>query len=335
MTWTLGKLCKTLNLQYQGTEDLRLHRVSGLDDLTSGTVAFVNNSRVLHDLAPPADSVIVVPENTDYAKCGLVFSPHPLSDHVKIAALLHPGATRSGEIHPAAMIGSRARIGKNVTIDTNVVIGDDVSIGANTVIRPGTVIMEGSEIGEDCLVYPNVSIREYSSIGNRVILHNNVSIGADGYGFFYRDGNHHKIPQVGTVRIEDDVEIGASSCIDRARFYVTRVGKGTKIDNLVQVAHNVQVGQNCLLVAGVGIAGSTVIGDSCVLAGQVGVVDHLTLGSRTTVLAKSLVTESFPDEDQILAGNPARPARLWKRMFLRTQQLDSLFKRVEKLEQRK
>ena len=335
MSWTLGKVCKTLNLEYQGAEDLPLHRVSGLENLVPGAVAFIDKVGFLDDLNASPECVLVVPEKTSYTKCPLIFSPHPLSDHVKIAQLLHPGAKASGEIHPNAVIGSKVQIGEGVTIDANVVIGDDISIGANTVIRPGAVIMEGTEIGENCLIYPNVSIREYSSIGSRVILHNNVSIGADGYGFYFKEGKHHKIPQVGTVRIEDDVEIGASSSIDRARFSVTKIGQGTKIDNQVQVAHNVQIGKNCLLVGGVGIAGSTVIGDYCILAGQVGVTEHLTLGNQVTVLAKSLVTESFPDDNQILAGIPARPAKLWKRMFLRTRQLDSLFERVKTLEKQK
>lgn len=334
MNWTLGKICKTLKLEFQGPGELPLRRVTGLDDLAPGTVAFVNEAGDLEDLEPAADCVLVAPEGSDYSGCALVFSSHPLSDHVRITRLLHPGPRVSGEIHPATVVGSRVKIGKNVTIDANVVIGDDVSIGNDCVIRPGTVIMEGSDIGKGCLLYPNVSIREYSSIGDRVVLHNNVSIGADGYGYFYRDGVHNKIPQIGTVRIDDDVEVGASSCIDRARFSVTHIGEGTRIDNLVQVGHNVRIGKHCILVSGVAIAGSTVLGDGCVLAGQVGIIDHITLGNRVTVLAKAAVLDSFPEDDLVLAGNPARPARLWKRMLLRTQQLDSLFKRVDALEKK-
>lgn len=335
MEWTLDGVCKTLNLEYQGPRDLPLRRVAGLEDLAPGVVAFVNRVDALGGLDPAPGCVLVVPEKTDLPGRALIFSPHPQSDHVRVTQLLHPAPKARGEIHPAAVLGSGVKLGKNITIDAHVFIGDGVSIGDNCVIRPGAVIMEGSEIGEECLVYPNVSVREYSSIGNRVILHNNVSIGADGYGYFQRQGRHHKIPQVGTVRIEDDVEIGACSSIDRARFSVTRIGQGTKIDNQVQVAHNVQIGSHCLLVAGVGIAGSTVIGDHCILAGQVGVIEQLTLGNRVTVLAKSLVTESFPADDQVLCGIPARPARLWKRMLVRSLQLDSLFKRVQSLEQAK
>ena len=334
MEWTLDRVCKTLDLEYQGPGELPLCRVSGLENLAPGAVAFVNRADALADLDPVPECVLVVPEKTDLPGCALIFSPHPLSDHVRITDLLHPGLEASGEVHPAAVLGSGVKLGKDVTVDAHVVIGDNATIGNNCVIRPGAVIMEGSDIGNGCLIYPNVCVREYSSVGNRVTLHNGASIGADGYGYFQKQGKHQKIPQVGTVRIDDDVEIGACSTIDRARFSVTRIGQGTKIDNQVQVAHNVQIGKHCLLVAGVGIAGSTVIGDHCVLAGQVGVIEQLTLGNRITVLAKSLVTKSFPQDDQVLCGNPARPARLWKRTYLRTQQLDNLFKRVRSLQQK-
>ena len=333
MKWTLDRVCKTLDLKYQGPGDLPLHRVAGLEDLAPGVVVFVNRADALASLDPDPECVLVVPQNTALPGRAMIFSAHPQADHVRITQLLYPGLEARSEIHPSAVLGSGVKLGKNVTIDAQVFIGDKVSIGDHSVIRPGAVIMEGSEIGAGCLVYPNVAIREYCSIGNRVTLHNNVSIGADGYGYFQQQGRHHKIPQVGTVRIDDDVEIGACSSIDRARFSVTRIGEGTKVDNQVQVAHNVQIGSHCLLVAGVGIAGSTVIGDHCVLAGQVGVIEQLSLGNRITVLAKSLVTDSFPADDQVLCGIPARPARLWKRMLVRNQQLDSLFKRVRRLEQ--
>ncbi len=211
-----------------------------------------------------------------------------------------------------AVIGEDVSLGKDLSIHPLAVVSDRCRIGDRVRIYPGVYIGGGCEIGEDTLIYPNVTIREGSVIGRRVILHSGCVIGADGYGFVTRQGRHHKIPQVGTVRIEDDVELGANVTVDRATLGQTVVGRGTKVDNLVQIGHNVTIGENCLLVAQVGIAGSARIGSGVTLAGQVGVAGHLEIGDRTTIAARGGVTKSLPGGG-VYAGMPAIPHAEWAR----------------------
>ncbi len=196
------------------------------------------------------------------------------------------------------------------------VIGADVEIGARTVVQAGSVIMDRVTIGNDCLIHPHCTVREDCSLGDRVVVQPGAVIGGDGFGFVMHDGEHVKIPQLGTVVIESDVEIGANTTIDRGRFTATRIGRGTKIDNGVMVAHNVQVGERCLLVAQSGISGSTRLGDNVVLAGQVGLVGHIDIADNVTLLGQSMATKNI-NEAGVWAGSPARPAKLWKRAFAR------------------
>ncbi|MFZ2493522.1 MAG: UDP-3-O-(3-hydroxymyristoyl)glucosamine N-acyltransferase, partial [Thermoanaerobaculia bacterium] len=215
-------------------------------------------------------------------------------------------------ISDRAAIGSAVRLGENVSIGHFTSIADDVEIGNNVVIFGNVTVEAGSKIGDDTIIYPQVSIYYGSKIGRRCIIHSGVVIGSDGYGFATEGGRHHKIPQVGIVRIEDDVEIGAGTCIDRAALGETVIGEGTKIDNLVQIGHNVKVGKHCLLVSQSGIAGSTELGDYVVVAGQSGFAGHLKIGSRVQVAAKSAVLDDVPDDAKVM-GIPAVPFREFAR----------------------
>jgi UDP-3-O-[3-hydroxymyristoyl] glucosamine N-acyltransferase len=215
-------------------------------------------------------------------------------------------------ISPRASIASSAKLGTNIAIGPFVTIGENVAVGHNVTIFQGVSIEAGSNIGDDCIIYPNVVIYDGMRIGRRCIIHAGVVIGSDGYGFAMHEGKHHKIPQIGIVRIEDDVEIGAGTTIDRAALGETVIGEGTKIDNLVQIGHNVKIGKHCLLVSQVGIAGSTELGDHVFVAGQSGFSGHLKIGHRVQVAAKSAVLEDVPDDTKVM-GSPAVPFKEFAR----------------------
>jgi len=218
---------------------------------------------------------------------------------------LQPGVDPTACVHPDARVDG-------AVIGAHVYVGEGAVIGAGTRLHPGVYVGAMSRIGNECELWPNVVVRERVSIGNRVIIHPNSTIGADGFGYLQRQGAHLKIPQIGTVVIENDVEIGANCGIDRARTGVTRIGRGTKIDSLVQIGHNVEIGNCCIIVAQCGIGGSCKIGDYVMLAGQVAVVDHLQIGNRASVAAKSLVCKNIA-ADETVRGIPAIPSQRYLR----------------------
>jgi UDP-3-O-[3-hydroxymyristoyl] glucosamine N-acyltransferase len=236
-------------------------------------------------------------------------------------------------VHKSALLGKDVKLGKNAALGAYVVVDDGAQIGDNAVIYPGCFIGRQAKIGNNVLIYPNVSIRERVSIGNNVIIHSGTVIGSDGFGFVEVNGKHHKIPQVGTVEICDDVEIGANVTIDRARFDKTVIGRGTKIDNLVQIAHNVVIGENCLIVAQVGISGSTTIGNNVILAGQAGLVGHITVGDKARVTAKSGVIKSIP-AGAMFAGYPARPFLENQKSHAHVHNLPKMFDLVKELKKK-
>jgi UDP-3-O-[3-hydroxymyristoyl] glucosamine N-acyltransferase len=235
----------------------------------------------------------------------------------QIAKLFLPSQLGAADgIHHTAVIADTAVIGDGVYIGAHVAVGEHVRIGARSRIFPNVVIMDRSILGQDCIVYPNCTLREDSILGDRVILQPGVSIGGDGFGFVNHGGEHVKIPQLGHVVLEDDVEIGANSTVDRARFTVTRIGRGTKVDNLVMLAHNVRTGSNCLIISQTGVSGSTRLGDRVTLAGQVGTVGHVNVTDDVTVLGKSGITKDIR-KPGIYAGMPIKPARLWRKAMAR------------------
>jgi len=350
MTFTLEELAQKLGLDYSGQGDIKLDHVCAIDALDSGGVAFINNPKELSDLPTPAGvfdarqkkisiisseilGAIIVPKKVTEPGLNLIFSEDPLRHHIEVTHLLHKPVKSSGEIHPDATIGQNVLLGRNVTIDPKVVIYDNVAIGSNTVIRSGTVIMSNSCIGEDSVIFPNVTIRESCQIGNRVIIHPGAVIGSDGFGFYQRSGQNLKIPQIGTVIIGDDVEIGACTTIDRARFSQTVIGNGCKLDNLIHIAHNVRIGDHGLIAAQSGIAGSTTIGEHLMMGGQSGIRDNLKIGHRVTLLARTLIT-SKTDDNATVAGMPSRPITVWRQIQALINSLDQLFERVKRLENR-
>jgi len=317
MTYSLAEIAQEFSLEFDGDGNLSIVGLCGLSDNLERHLSFVSSDGLAASAAASAiPAFLTHPDNPIPTKANL-FHPDPEFVITRIAGLFASRAPHSGSgQHPSAVVHPNAKIGAGAVIGAQCFIGADSIIGPRTVVEPGCVIMDGVVIGEDCVIHPQCTIRERSTLGDRVILQPGVVVGGDGFGFVLHDGEHLKIPQLGTVIIESDVEVGANTTIDRGRFTATHIGRGTKIDNNVMVAHNVQVGQHCLLVAQSGISGSSRLGDYVVLAGQVGLVGHIDIADHVTLLGQSMATKDIR-ESGVWAGSPARPAKQWRRAIAR------------------
>lgn len=330
----LKEIAKLIGGKVVGDGDTLITGVCGIKEAKVGDITFVANSKYLYLLESTQASAVITDLDVKSSAKPIVRTENPSLAFAKLASVLSPVSFKQPKgISPKAVIAKGVRLGPGVAIQAFVVIEEGASIGDGSLIYAGCYIGRNVRIGNDVVIYPNVSIREKVEIGHRVIIHSGTVIGSDGFGFVTVKGVHHKIPQVGTVVIEDDVEIGANVTIDRARFGKTVVGKGTKIDNLVQIAHNVEMGQNCILVAQAGISGSTKLGNHVVLAGQSGIVGHITLGDGVSVGAQSGVSKSVPPHTAVW-GYPAKALAKAKRVNAALQRLPELYKVVEQLRQR-
>jgi len=314
-----------------------LQGVASLSEATETDVSFLGNDKYREQVKPSRAGVVLVPSDyTEEPPAGRAWivcnAPSDAFTQV-VLAFTPPPVTYSPGIHPNAFIDPTATVPATAHIGAGAVIDANAVIGENTIIQANCYVGRETTIGDDCHLYPNVTIRERCIIGNRVILHPGVVIGADGFGYKPTLMGHEKIPQVGIVQVDDDVEIGANSCVDRARFGRTWIRSGTKIDNLVQVAHNVEVGRACILVAQVGVAGSTHIGNGVVLAGQVGVSGHLRIGDGTVAMAKAgLTKDTLPGS--VLIGSPAKDRRSFAKEHMMAKHIDELLSQVKELSAR-
>lgn len=296
-------------------------RVAGLEDARPGDVTFLSNPKYAKHVATTRASAIIADAALTAAPCPIIRSKQPYVSFAETLALLNPRPAPAAGVHATAVIEPDAKIAPTASIAAFVSVGAGSSIGERTVVMPHAVIGAGVTIGDDCVIHAQVSIREDVTIGHRVVLQDAVVIGSDGFGFAKRaDGTHHKIPQIGRVVIEDDVEIGAHSAVDRPAVGETRISAGAKIDNLVQIAHGVKIGQRVLLAAQVGIAGSTTIEDGAVFAGQAGAVGHVRVGKGSIVTAKSGVTHDLPP-GSVVSGFPAFDLKEWKKASVAFRQL--------------
>jgi UDP-3-O-[3-hydroxymyristoyl] glucosamine N-acyltransferase len=303
---SVGELVDLVAGQFAGDRDRSISGVAPLAQAKSDQLSFLSNRKYAADLAATKAGAVLVPKNLEGNDDRWIRVDDPYFAFARIMTRWFSNRPMPKGISPRAVVSSSAKLGQNVVLGHFAIIGDEVVIGNNVIIFQGVSIEAGSIIGDDCIIYPNVSIYDGSRIGRRCIIHSGVVIGSDGYGFALNEGKHHKIPQIGIVRIEDDVEIGAGTTIDRAALGETVIGEGTKIDNLVQIGHNVKVGKHCLLVSQVGIAGSTELGDYVAVAGQSGFSGHLKIGNRVQVAAKSAVLADVPDDTKVM-GSPAVP----------------------------
>lgn len=334
MQKTLKELAKLIQGEVVGDDSTIISGVCGIKEAREGDLTFLVNPKYAQYLDKTKASAIITSKEIKSSTKPLIRTSDPSLAFAKVISLFMPQQTMHPQgVHKDAQISKSAKLGKDVAIGPYTVIQDDVSIGDRTIIYPGSFIGHDTKIGSDSLIYPNVSIREKILIGNRVIIHSGTVIGSDGFGFATITGIHHKIPQIGTVLIEDDVEIGANVTVDRARFDKTIIGKGTKIDNLVQIAHNVIIGENSIIVAQAGISGSTTIGKSVTLAGQAGLVGHISIGDNAIVAAQAGVTKSVP-ADTLVSGYPARPHETAKKVNACLQNLPKLFATVRALKKK-
>jgi UDP-3-O-[3-hydroxymyristoyl] glucosamine N-acyltransferase len=334
----LRDLADRLQCRLQSGEgSVDIVRVAGIEHAQAGDVTFVDNPRyVVHLATTKASAVIVaddqeIPESAGFA---VLRSRHPYVDFARAVALFLPSSAPPRGVDRLSAVAPDATVGADVSIGPFVTIGAGVSIGARTILYPHVTIGAGAAVGDDCVIHAHASIRERAVVGNRVILHDGVVVGSEGFGFAKQtDGTHLKIPQAAGVVIEDDVEIGANSTIDRPAVGETRVQAGTKIDNLVHVAHGVSIGRRVLLAAQVGISGSAVVEDDVILAGQVGVAGHLRIGKGAMATAQSGIPGSI-DAGEYVSGSPAIPHRDWLKSAAAYRALPALRKRVAELESR-
>jgi UDP-3-O-[3-hydroxymyristoyl] glucosamine N-acyltransferase len=328
----LRDLANRLECRLEGDGDLEVTRVSGIQDARPGDVTFLANSKYEKALASTRASAVILKDNAPVAPCAMLRARDPYLAFARAVGLFSQASRPAPGVHAMAAIATDARLGADVSVGPFVAIGEGACIGDRTVIYPNVTIGPSASIGNDCIIHSNVAVRERCTIGDRVILQNGVVIGGDGYGFVRRgDGTHEKIPQVAVVIIEDDVELGANTTVDRPAVGETRIKAGTKIDNLVQIAHGVTVGRNVLMAAQVGIAGSTDVEDDVVFGGQVGVGGHLTIGRGAIAVGQSGVTNSL-DAGAFVAGYPAIDSREWRKASVLFRRLPEMKRRIEQLE---
>jgi len=329
---TLEELAARLGARVVGDGNRLITGVAGIEEAREGEVTFVANPRYRSKLLSTGASAAIVPPDVEDAPLDLLVTPEPYVAFTKALEVFHPRERPESGVSPDAWVDPSARVGKDVSILPLAYVGRDAEIGDRTVLYPFVFVGNRVRVGEDCCIYSHVSIREGCELGDRVILQNGVRVGADGFGYAQQGSRHRKIPQVGIVRIEDDVEIGANTCIDRATMGETRIGRGTKIDNLVQLAHNVQVGEDVILVSQAGISGSTSIGDRAALGGQVGVAGHVRIGRDVKIGAKSGVHTSISDGNIVASGIPAMSYEVYLKSMAVLKQLPRMREKMRKLE---
>jgi UDP-3-O-[3-hydroxymyristoyl] glucosamine N-acyltransferase len=331
---TLGELARRLECPVEGDSAIEIRRVAKIEEAGPGDLTFLANPKYASKLASTRASAVIMNGAAVAAPCAVLRSQSPYLTFARAAQVLSPDRPPAAGVHPLAFVSEDAIVDPSATISAFAVVGAHASVGARTIIHPHAVIGDGTVVGADCIIHAHVSIRERCTIGSRVILQNGAVVGSDGYGFAQRgDGSHEKIPQTAPVVIEDDVEIGANTTVDRPAVGETRIKAGTKIDNLVQIAHGVVLGRHVLLAAQVGIAGSTVVGDYVQFGGQVGVGGHLTIGDRAKAVGQSGITNSVA-ADTFVSGYPAIDNSEWRRSSAVFRKLPEMRKQLRALEDR-
>ncbi len=331
--YSAGDLAKLVNGVIMGNPNLIIKGVAGINESTPDTITFAENDDYLKKAENSDAGVVIVSSKVTDSSKTVIKTNNPRLAFAKIAQFYEPDIYYHPSIHPTAVIAKTVAIGQDVSIHPRVVIDDNAQIGDNVQLAPGVYVGKNVIIGDNTVIHPNVVLEYNTIIGANVIIHGGVVIGADGYGFVSDKEGHHKIPQLGNVIIEDNVEVGANVTIDRGTSGPTVVKRGTKIDNLVQIGHNSKIGEENLIVAQVGVAGSSTLGKRVTLAGQVGVAGHLKIGDNSTIMAGSLVTKDL-EQGAICSGNPAHDHREELREQAAKRKMPELLKRIRMLEKK-
>ena len=329
----LADLANDLGAEVFGDGDLEVCGVRPLDTARTEHLSFLHNPKYVKEAQSSGAGAILVAEPDSLPGRNLLVCPEPYLALARVLEIFHPVARPEPGVHPSAVVADGVFVGEGVNIGPLASVAEGATIGDRSVVGAGCVLGRGVEIGADCVLHPRVVVEDRCKIGDRCVVNSGTVIGSDGFGYATVDGTHHKVRQVGIVVLEDEVELGSNVCVDRAALGETRIGRGTKVDNLVQIAHNVEIGEHCLLVAQSGISGSTQIGHHTVFAGQSGCSGHLKIGSGVVLAARAAAFKDVPDGATI-AGAPARPHREWLKANANLQRLDGLRAKVKMLEER-
>ncbi|MFH1287173.1 MAG: UDP-3-O-(3-hydroxymyristoyl)glucosamine N-acyltransferase [bacterium] len=329
------EIAKIVSGELQGDGNQDISGFGGLEDANESEITFIQEEKYLSLLEKSLSCCVLASFNlkNKIQKKTVIYVQDPYFSFIFLINNLISGKECAHGIHPSCILGKNVKIAKSAFIGPYTIIGDGVEIGDKVVVIGQCYIGSNSKIGEDSKIYSHVTIYDGACIGKRVIIHSGVVVGSDGFGYIQRQCKHVKIPHLGSVNIEDDVEIGSNTSIDRGKFKNTKIGKGTKVDNLVHIGHNVSIGENCLIVAQAAFGGSCKVGNGVVIAGQVGITNGIEVGDRTIVAAQSGVTKSLPSCG-IFWGTPARPLNETKEQLVLMNQLKDMKKRILNLEKK-
>ncbi|HYJ92742.1 MAG TPA: UDP-3-O-(3-hydroxymyristoyl)glucosamine N-acyltransferase [Pyrinomonadaceae bacterium] len=326
-----GEIADFLHGELVGDADIEIRRVAAIESATAGELAFLEKTGAVNTKA----ACLIVSDAFDASlPIPVIKVRTPKLAFAKIAAVLHPSKVRKAEIHPSAVVSPDANIAGDAFIGAFVCVGENSFIGPGSQLRAGAKVGDNVTIGSNCILHPNVFVEDGCTIGNNVILHSGVVIGADGFGYVRDENKYVKFPQIGTVVIENNVEIGANSCVDRGALGETRIGDGTKIDNLVQIAHNVQIGKRVIIAAETGISGSTVIEDDCVIGGQVGMGDHVRVQSGAIIGSQAGILPGKIVRPGVWWGTPVQPLDEYKRQNAHVKGLNRTKDEIKELRRR-
>ena len=335
MEFSAQQIATYLQGTVDGNPDATVKTFAKIEEGVEGAISFLANPKYAHYLYETKSSVVLV--NNDFTPekeytATLVRVPNAYEAIAKLLTLYEQFKGKRSGIHPLAFVAESAKVAEDCYVGPFAYVGDNAEVGAGTQLYPHAVVEERAKVGENCILYPNVSVYHDCIVGNRVILHSGCVIGADGFGFAPSPNGYEKIPQIGNVSLGDNVEIGANTCIDCATMGSTRINDGVKLDNLIQIAHNVELGKNTAIAAQTGVSGSTKIGSNCVIAGQVGFVGHIHIADGTKIGAQSGILGNVKKNGEEIMGSPAMPLKDYLRMSVYTKNIEKLVKRVETLE---
>ncbi len=333
-TKTVSELAAHVGGRLFGDGDISINRVASLDSASEGDIAYVEEEKLFAAATKSKASCVIAPLGTTVEVPCRIEASNPKLAFTLIAELLHPAKQRHPEIHNTAVISPAAKIGSDVFIGAFVCIGENSIVGDRTQIRAGAKIGDNVTVGSDCVIHPNVFLEDGVTVGNGVILHAGVVIGADGFGYVRGEMGYHKFPQIGTVTIEDDVELGANTCVDRGALGRTRIGRGTKIDNMVHVGHNCNIGERVVIAAQTGISGSVIIEDDCVIGGQVGFGDHIHVQSGAIIGSKAGILPGKIVRPGVWWGIPIQPLEEYKRLNAHIRRLPHVRQELKDLTER-